>query len=305
MTHGEKMLACLAVVLVLGASVKAATADLPANPYQAIMDRNAFGLKPIPPPPDPDANKPPPQVPKAMFTGLISGFSGGKRALLKTAAVAAKGSEPAKAEQTYILAAGQREGDIEVLEINDAPGSESVKVVNTGVTMTLTFEKDGQKPTVGAAPPPFGNPGGVPPPPGVIPQPGGVQPAGGAPVPMQRFMRTPMPGGSASTATQPGAATPTSYSAGGTLPAYGATTAQTQPVTPQQAQQSAAQQMIEMELAREKLAKSGNPSASLIPPTPLSQQQQQQTQQQPTTTPAQNPTFNFPPRPPGSPIAPQ
>src|SRR5262245_16734768 len=80
------------------------------NPYQGIVDRNVFGLKPTPPPaPPPEPPKPP--ASKITLTGIIT--YGGKRALLKAAAparpgVAGKGGEPGK-ELSLTLKEGQRE----------------------------------------------------------------------------------------------------------------------------------------------------------------------------------------------------
>ena len=76
------------VVLCAGAWVLLGTAPLGAevrsNPYQPIIDRNAFGLKPPPPPPD---NTPPPPVvlpAKVILTGITSLFGpASKRALLE------------------------------------------------------------------------------------------------------------------------------------------------------------------------------------------------------------------------------
>ena len=50
----------LAATLALVSGARAATADAPGNPYQAIVDRNVFGLKPPEAPPDPALQKPPP-----------------------------------------------------------------------------------------------------------------------------------------------------------------------------------------------------------------------------------------------------
>ena len=62
---------------------------------------------------------------------------------MKTPPAPAKPGETPKPEHSYILGVGQREGDIEVLEIDDKAGS--VKVNNAGIVVMLTFEKDGPK----------------------------------------------------------------------------------------------------------------------------------------------------------------
>ena len=187
MTHTAKALACILGTLVLGTGTNRLLAVDSDNPYQGIVDRNAFNLKPPPPPPDPESLKPPPL--KITLTGITT-ILGNKRALLKTAPPPGKPGEPAKTEQSYILTEGQRDGDIEVLEIDDKAGS--VKVNNSGTIMTLTFEKDGPKIASTPAPPGLpGLPGAIPSPTGGMPRsftpPGGVKP--GFPMP-SRPLRT-------------------------------------------------------------------------------------------------------------------
>ena len=164
------MMVCLAGSLALCAATAAKTADGAGSPYQAIVERNVFGLKPPPPPPDPEANKPP--LPKITLTGITT-VLGNKRALMKVPPTPAKPGEPPKTEQGFILAVGERQGDIEVLEIDENAGS--VKVNYGGTVTDLTFEKDGVKAvsapggqlppgmvppkTVMAVPGPMGGPG--------------------------------------------------------------------------------------------------------------------------------------------------
>jgi hypothetical protein len=187
-----------------------------------------------------------------------------------------KPGEPAK-EQSYTIAEGTKDGDIEVLEVDEKGGT--VKVNNYGAVMTLDFDKNGVK--VASAPPP---PGGMPHPGGNVPMPfpGGVMPAGGGTVP--RPMRLPTPtGGSA--AISPGGFAPTSA---GTMPAYGNANAvgggsvpisgaipvqvhtQTQPLNSAAAQMTAEQQFLLVEAERMRLQQSGADKVfPPIPPTPL------------------------------------
>src|SRR5262249_46742107 len=116
--------------------------------------RNVFALKAPPPPPDPEANKPPPV--KITLTGITT-ILGNKRALMKTPAPPGKPGEPAKQEMSYILTVGQREGDIEVLDIDEVGGN--VKVRNGSIEVTLNIDKDGPK--LAATPLPVGAPPGV------------------------------------------------------------------------------------------------------------------------------------------------
>src|SRR5438128_5381678 len=56
-------------------------AENSGNPYQAIVERNAFGLKPPPPPPEPPPVQPLVTPGKIILTGISSLF--GTRALLE------------------------------------------------------------------------------------------------------------------------------------------------------------------------------------------------------------------------------
>jgi len=124
-----------------------------ANPYQGIVDRNVFGLKPPPAPPRPEDNKPPP--PKITLTGITT-ILGNKRALMNVA-MPPKPPDPAK-QKSFILAEGQRDGDIEVLEIDETSGT--VKVDDFGTVMVLDINKDGAKlPATPLAPAPVAPPG--------------------------------------------------------------------------------------------------------------------------------------------------
>src|SRR5438876_6958948 len=103
--------------LMFCAGVKAAAPedsapDTSGNPYQGIVDRNVFALKPPPAPQRPEDNKPPP--PTIKLTGITT-ILGNKRVLMNVQ-MPAKPPEPAKL-QSFILTEGQRDGEIEVLEI--------------------------------------------------------------------------------------------------------------------------------------------------------------------------------------------
>ena len=217
------------------------------------MDRNVFGLKAPPPPPDPEANKPPP--PKITPTGITT-ILGNKRALFKVQ-LPARPPEPAK-EQSYILTVGQREGQIEVLDIDEVAGS--IKFNNYGSVVTLTLEKDGAK--LPNTPPMAVPPPGPPPatagyaPPGANPQgiPGGssITTIGGAGAGLKsiptRTLR--LPGSTGGVAPLPGSAV---QSQGGQLN-----------LTPEE-------QMIIIEAQREHARTTGDPVSKILPPTPLSQ----------------------------------
>jgi len=135
-------------LILVATATKGIVPDAPGNRYVGIADRNVFRLVAAP------TNQPvitQPEAPRAKIipTGIITGYLGGKRALFKVQ-FPAKPPEPAK-EKSFVLAEGQRDGDIEVLEINESLGT--IKFSNQGTLMTLSLEKDGAKlPSTGAAP---------------------------------------------------------------------------------------------------------------------------------------------------------
>jgi len=109
-----------------------------ANPYQWIKDRNLFRL--IPPPED---QKPvPPQPPKITLTGITTIL--GKKLVLINVLPKAKPGEQAK-PQSLILTVGQREAEIEVLEIDEQIDGGTVKLVNHGVIQVLSMQSDGAR----------------------------------------------------------------------------------------------------------------------------------------------------------------
>ena len=217
MTTGGRPLICILSISLLWTATHAiATEASGTTPYQGIVERNVFGLKPPPPPTPPEANVPPP--PKIILQGIIN-FMGHKRALLKVQ-MPAKPPDPAK-EVPLILIEGQRDGEIEVLEINDKPGNEFVKVNDYGTITNLNFENNGIK--MAAGPAPAGQPG----PPGFVPPPVGspfVPGATGKGLPTTRQMRTGAAvspggyGGSVAPASYAGTPAPNTYTPSG--PAY-------------------------------------------------------------------------------------
>lgn len=276
MRKAGKVLTCMASGLLLCSEAGALT----TTPYQAITDRNVFDVHPLPPPAaNPEKTETPPI--KIILTGITT-ILGNKRALLKTPAPAGKPAEAAKGEQSYILTEGQREGQIEVVQIDEKAGT--VKVDVNGTIMVLNFDKDGQKPSVGMPAPAPGAPPGVPSPTGVNPastvnpyhtpmtpggfnlptrplraQPAGVNNAGGA-----------YPSGSTygAGASYPGG---TGYPAVGGfgIPSYGGATATTpqQTAAAQTPTMTPEQQIIQMEAQRE--INKNNPNFPPLPPTPL------------------------------------
>jgi hypothetical protein len=121
------------LILLLGVSQIArasqASGSIPANPYQKIGEHNLFGLQP-PPPVAQAAATPPPQI---VLNGLTTIF-GDKRALFKTLPTA-----DSPKEQSYMLAEGQRAGEIEVLSIDMKAGA--VAISNHGAVQWITICK--------------------------------------------------------------------------------------------------------------------------------------------------------------------
>lgn len=269
MKHGGKILFCLAGSVVVCIAAQAVTSEPQDNPYQSIVDRNVFALKPPPPPPDPEAAKPPPV--KITLTGITT-ILGNKRALMKAPAPPGKPGEPAKPELSYILAPGQREGDVEVLDIDEVSGN--VKLRNAGVEVTLNIDKDGPKLAPSASPVP-GIPGAVPPVPGFGRTAAPSAPAGNPGFTMPtRTLRLP-PTGGGGPAGNTGAA---SFQGAGLLPGMnqGYTAgAQNLPGQPQrnwppEANVTREEQAILIEAQRQRLLEEGNRAAALLPSTGLS-----------------------------------
>lgn len=143
--------------MALGTNCRATVPDARQGQYDVIPERNVFGLKPAQA--EPAQINPPAQLPKITLTGITT-ILGNKRALMKVHPVGVKPGEAAN-ELSLILTEGQREGEIEVLQINENLGS--VRVNNSGTVMTLTFERDGAKlPATPAAPGVPGVPGPLP-----------------------------------------------------------------------------------------------------------------------------------------------
>src|SRR5215467_15374276 len=101
MPDGAKFVACILSTFILCSAAVAIGGDS-ANPFQGIVDRNVFGLKPPPPPGKSEEKKV--DLPPIILTGITT-ILGNKRALMNL-------QPPGKPVQSFILAEGQREGDI-------------------------------------------------------------------------------------------------------------------------------------------------------------------------------------------------
>ena len=119
----------------LNMSADAAKLDSAGHPYSAIAATNVFRLKVPrePKPPEPVPIPPPPLITLQGIT-TISGY----REVLFKVTMPARPPEPAR-EIAYVLSEGQREGEIEVLEINERAGTARFR--NHGVEQLLTLGK--------------------------------------------------------------------------------------------------------------------------------------------------------------------
>lgn len=181
MIPGRTIRFCLSAVIAIAmmACVVTMAEAASAFPYQKIIDRNAFALREPPPPaPDPTQIKPPP--PKITATGIASifGRTVGLMKVLEPTPPAEPGKPPGPAqEQSYILAVGERQGEIEVLAIDEKAAT--IKVSNYGTEQLLPLKTNLPPPT--APTPAPGAPPGVAIQPPVAGVPGAAAPPGGAP----------------------------------------------------------------------------------------------------------------------------
>jgi hypothetical protein len=249
-------LLCLSGAVALCASTQANTPDSSSNPYQSIVDRNVFGLRPPPPPPSTEPVRPPP--PAIALTGITTIL--GKKLAFMNVQVPAKAGEQGKGgPQSYMLGVGEREGDIEVLDIDEKGGI--VKVNDFGVITNVPFAKVPSTPTVPVAT--AGMAG--------IPSPGGVPNAGVNPLGQRISGLPPRPmRGNPNALTTGGAAAPGSTVSPGLT---GYSPANTAPQANRDIPMTPEEQVLMMEAQREHLKSKGDPTAALIPPTELTSQE--------------------------------
>jgi hypothetical protein len=158
----------LATSLVLASTSLALTTD---NPYSAIANRNAFALKP----PTPVITTPPEPViaPVGIELQGIHTILGKPQVFLKIKQPARPPKPPE--DQSFVLSAGEGEGEVEVISIDVTAGV--VRLKNRGEELALNMKDNSATPT--AAPVSVPAAGGLPRPPGVpgLPAPAGVIPS--------------------------------------------------------------------------------------------------------------------------------
>jgi hypothetical protein len=147
MKHSGRPLFC-AIGLLLGSTGGHAFATLTeaGNPYQTIKERNIFGL--VPPVTTPVIAEKTPDPPKVYLQGITTVLDV-KMALLKVQMPAHPG-QPPQGEQSFVLAEGQRQGELEVIAIDET--ARKVKVRNFGAVMDIDFENNGIKSVAAAVP---------------------------------------------------------------------------------------------------------------------------------------------------------
>jgi hypothetical protein len=128
-----------ALVIVASCScAKVLSAAASADYYQQIPARNLFGLhEPAPQ----IIEQPKPQLPRIILNGITT--MGSKLVFLKVQFPPKPGEQQQQAEQSFMLTEGQREGAIEILEIDEKAGT--IRVNNSGTEMTIGFDKDASK----------------------------------------------------------------------------------------------------------------------------------------------------------------
>jgi hypothetical protein len=220
-----------------------ATAD---NPYMPIVDRNVFGLVPIPPPAaavDPATLNPPPKI---TPNGIMTLF-GKLQVLFKVAGVAKPGQPPK--DESYVMCEGDRQDDIEVQRIDQA--SATITFNNHGVIEELPLVASTGGTTAPAAP----AGGAIPPPP--MPTPGnGVGT-------LNHFGGHFGHGRGVTTGGNPGA---------DASPGMGAANASAASSAPAAPAMTPEEQVLMIEAQRAKMLQEGDPTAAIMPITPMTSQ---------------------------------
>lgn len=116
-----------------------------SNPYGAIAGRNVFALKPPTPTPSVAVTAPtvPPNIELQGFTTIL-----GRAQVLLKIKTPPRPPEPAK-DRSLVMDIGQREGDVEVLEMDAYAGV--VKLKNQGNLISLNLKDNAARPAAGPA----------------------------------------------------------------------------------------------------------------------------------------------------------
>jgi len=239
------------------------------TPYEAIVSRNAFGLKP--PPKPADSIKTPEPVSADIKLQGITTILGRPQVLLSVK----HPGQPGKpvSEESLVLNEGQRDGDVVAVKIDVAQGIVMLK--NGNASLTLSMKEDAEKPT----------PGAMPVVPGAVHPPGLARPVipGVSPSAAGSTLRAPANsgvttfGGTETHAAVPTLPTRTLRTGNVTpglpnsLPGLGNSPAGSHAYQPPNSNLSADEQMALIELQR--ASSQGSPAGSLLPPLPARYQQ--------------------------------
>lgn len=262
-THRARALSLGLIVLASAVITHAVTADPKGNPYEPIVGRNVFSLKPPTPPPNPEdliKKEPPPKIRLQGLTTIL-----GRRQVLFKVQAPAKPGAPAK-EESFVLSQGERQGEIEVVEIDEQAGT--VKFNNHSIQQSLNMKDDADKPVVAALPPGFPQPGAVP---GALP---------GVPPPPPAFNQAAPAGGSVTTfggsGSKPIPTRPMRMDGGVPGSAFGAAqTAQTAGTTQTGPPLSVEEQEVLIEVKKKLYQDQGDPRARIMPPTSMTPRKEQ------------------------------
>lgn len=170
------MAVALAMLLPPAARSEDAPSAVADTPYASIVARNMFGLLPIPVHNPADDQPPADPPPKITPNGIMKLF--GKYQALFKVANKPKPGQPAK-EDSYVLAEGEMQDDIEVVKINNDDGIITFNNHGTTQELPLVAAKEGGGPPPPGSGPRF--PPGFPQPPirpGMGAFPGRAMPAG-------------------------------------------------------------------------------------------------------------------------------
>jgi len=132
MTLAKRAFIVGAAVICAGA-IPVLCADTPDNPYQPIVLRNVFGIKPAPQPPPEQPITPPAPLAKVVLTGITTMF--GTQAFLEITEQE-QGKTP-NVKKT-MLREKEREGPVEIVSIDVA--NSQVRIRNGTVETNVTFE---------------------------------------------------------------------------------------------------------------------------------------------------------------------
>ena len=145
--------AVAATACVLAASSCGVNLHADENPYLKIISRNAFGIKPVPPPPAPaEIPKPlePPKPPSNITLTGLAEYGDGRHVYLVVTKAGAKTPD-------YLdLREGERQDELEIVSVD--PIQETVRIRSDGKESTIDFKTNGNKTPGASALPQPGHP---------------------------------------------------------------------------------------------------------------------------------------------------